>query len=287
MDYEMPSRPKRALLAWFGYASVHFAAGRVVRGLIWIALLLVATAFIFRLSFAVFVLVWIAQTDDAMLITAQRDRTPREYDLAMLVSVGASIVFALALRAFWLEAFKIPSGGMIPTLQVGDHIYVDKSDKHPQRGEVAVFVYPRDTSKDFIKRVVAVGGDTVEMRDDHQLVVNGTPVARQHVAGPCEYDDYQEDMGQWETHHCDAWDETLDGHTYRVVYETLGEPHPFPPLTVPAGNYFVLGDNRDNSSDSRVWGFVPQELMKGVARTIWWSSGPHGVRLERLEKRIH
>lgn len=286
MEHELPSRPMRALLAWVGFSSVHFAAGRPLRGLFWIALLLASIALLFRLPLTVFFVVAAAQIVDAVLITPRRDRSIAGYEIAMLIAAVSGIVFAVALRFFWVEAFKIPSGAMIPTLQVGDHLFVDKSDKHPRRGEVAVFVYPKDPAKDFIKRVVAVGGDTIEGRDG-ALVVNGAPVPRAHVDGPCEYEDYLEDMQRWEPHQCDAWDETLDGHSYRVFFDRDGSGgRSWGPTTVPAGSYFVVGDNRDNSSDSRVWGFVPQDHIKGVARKLWWSSGPHGVRWDRLGKPI-
>ena len=282
MAYDMPSRPMRALLAWMGPTSVHFAAGRPLRGLAWIALLVTAIALIFRLPLVVVMAVWAAQVVDAVLLTPKRDRSITGYEIAMFIAAVSSVVFALALRFFWVEAFKIPSGAMVPTLQVGDHIFVDKAAKHPSRGEVIVFIHPKDPEKDLIKRVVAVAGDTVELRDDDQVVVNGTPVARTHVDEPCEYADYDEELHRWEPRHCDAWDETLDGHRYRVYYDAPRERYRFERTTVPDGSYYVLGDNRDNSSDSRVWGFVPRANIKGVARKIWWSTGEHGVRWGRL-----
>src|SRR4029077_6359438 len=122
---------------------------------------------------------------------------------------------------FVVEAFKIPSGSMIPTLQVGDHIFVNKfiyglrvpgtnikfgmTVRKPRRGEVAVFKFPKDPDKDFIKRIVAVEGDTVEVRDT-QLYVNGVPRPRVHLDGtPCEYEDFEELTGRWEHRVCDAW----------------------------------------------------------------------------------
>ena len=77
-----------------------------------------------------------------------------------------------------------------------------------------------------------------------------------------------------------------DGRTYRVIFDRSGGPHSSRPVTVPPDNYFVLGDNRDNSHDSRFWGFVPQDLIKGVVRKIWWSDGPGGVRWDRIDKRV-
>ena len=121
---------------------------------------------------------------------------------------------------------------------------------------------------------------------DNALILNGQPVPRVHVDEPCEYDDYTEDDDRWEKHACDAWDETLDGRTYRVVFDASGGLHSTRPVTVPADSYYVLGDNRDNSHDSRFWGFVPQSHIKGVARKLWWSEGPDGMRWSSIDQPI-
>ena len=276
-----PSRIVRALYAWFGYSSVHFAAGRWRRGLVWVALMLAAMAFMLHLPVWIIFALGVAQVVDAALIRPVRDRSSGEYALFGLVAVCIGVLVAVTVRATWVEAFKIPAGSMIPTLQVGDHILVDKTDKHPRRGDVSVFIYPREPDKDFIKRVVAVGGDTVEVRDN-QLFVNDKPVPRVHVDAPCSYQDVA-DEGRWETRQCEAWDETLDGRTYRVIFDRDGALHSSRRVTVPADSYYVLGDNRDNSNDSRFWGYVPQKLIKGVARKIWWSDGPDGVRWRRID----
>jgi signal peptidase I len=214
-----------------------------------------------------------------------RKSTVREYT----ESIGIAVLIALFLRAFVVEAFKIPSGSMIPTLQVGDHIFVNKfiygvrvpftnikfgmQYRVPKRGEVIVFIYPKEPDKDFIKRIVAAAGDTVEVRDN-QVIVNGKPVPRRHVDGECRYEDYVEEVGRWEERNCEAWLETVDGETYTTVYDHNSSPmRPYPPHTVPAGHVFVMGDNRDNSHDSRAWGFVPYDLIKGKAMVIWFSAG--------------
>jgi signal peptidase I len=232
-----------------------------------------------------------------------RKSTAREY----AESIAIAVLIALFLRAFVVEAFKIPSGSMIPTLQVGDHIFVNKfmygirlpwpfpenvkmgmGYRKPRRGEVIVFVYPVEHDKDFIKRIVAVEGDTVEVRDD-VLYINGKPLPREHVPGDCRYEDVNERTGIWSENRCEAWRETNDGHSY-ITLKNKGEPPtnwPLPPekgpRTVPPGTVFAMGDNRDNSSDGRVWGYVPLENIKGKAMFIWWSIGqPEGVRLHRL-----
>jgi signal peptidase I len=228
-----------------------------------------------------------------------RKSTLREY----AESIAVAVLIALFLRAFVVEAFKIPSGSMIPTLQVGDHIFVNKflygvripwtnikigSDyRKPRRGEVIVFIYPKEPDKDFIKRIVAVEGDTVEIRDN-AVVVNGQPVARHHVDGECEYTDYKEDQERWVQEQCDEWDESVPAADYQTYYNRHGEVRSWPAVRVPPGSVFVMGDNRDNSHDSRYWGTVPFELIKGKAMIIWWSNGdPGGLRGVRLRRMFH
>ncbi len=253
-----------------------------------------------------------------------RKSTAREYT----ESIAVAVAIALLLRAFVVEAFKIPSGSMIPTLQVGDHIFVNKfiygirlpwpldetefGKKHqkffmdirkPKRGEVIVFKYPVEPDKDFIKRIVAVEGDTVELRDD-VLYINGKATAHQKIdSTPCEYEDYEELSGAWHHRRCDAYRDVIDGHAFTTISDpgatTDSWPqmrkHPYPAwlppgltkFTVPRDNVFVMGDNRDNSHDSRFWGTVPLELIKGKAMIIWWSAGePEGIRIKRMGQLI-
>jgi signal peptidase I len=224
-----------------------------------------------------------------------RKSTAREY----AESIAVAVLIALFLRAFVVEAFKIPSGSMIPTLQVGDHIFVNKfiygirvpftdikfgmEYRKPRRGEVIVFIYPKEPDKDFIKRIVAIEGDTVEVRDN-QIYINNEPVPRKHIDEECTYEDYEEASGRWEERRCEGWQETLDGNTYTTVYDKNGQIKSFAPTKVPPNSVFVMGDNRDNSHDSRFWGTVPFDLIKGKAMIIWWSSGePEGwVRVARM-----
>jgi signal peptidase I len=203
-----------------------------------------------------------------------------------LIVVVALAVAALpfGLRRFVVEAFKIPSGSMIPTLQVGDHLFVDKMATHPSRGDVVVYRYPLEPDKDFIKRVIAVGGDTVEWQGEVP-VVNGRPIARRAVEGACSYDDYDENMRQWEARSCRQFEETLDGRSWRIVQEASPYPRSFPPLKVPANSYYMLGDNRDNSHDSRFYGPVGVEFMKGTATRIWFSAGKQ-ARWERVNQKV-
>jgi signal peptidase I len=175
----------------------------------------------------------------------------REYAEALTVAV----ILALIIRTLLVQAFKIPSSSMEPTLLIGDHILVNKfiygvripfiggrllPFTSPERGDVIVFVYPEDRSKDFIKRVVGVGGDTVEIRDK-KVVVNGEPVEDSHA--------YFADGGK----------------TRRDKRDNM------PATKVPDGKIFVMGDNRDRSYDSRFWGFVDVGEVKGKAFIIYFS----------------
>jgi signal peptidase I len=299
-------------------------------------------------------------------LTFARKSTMREY----AESIGIAVLIALFLRAFVVEAFKIPSGSMIPTMEIGDHIFVNKfiygiripytttrlfSVRSPRRGEVIVFINPCEPDKDFIKRIVAVENDTLEVRCGN-LFVNGDMVEARHIEGPCEYWDYEETGRGWYRLACSQYEETVDGETYLTIHdaqrpsiEARVAQHPgaafhgtlrerdFPGARIPTcadvdsggrydrfkdgnrelgtieasipenetyegacaptrryrvpdGYVFVMGDNRPNSSDSRAWGPVPIDNIKGKALFIWWSSKPSengGVAWERIGQVVH
>jgi signal peptidase I len=199
-------------------------------------------------------------------------------------SIGLALGVAFLLRAFVVEAFQIPSGSMIPTLEVGDHIFVSKFayaigvpftnfklaqlDK-PKRGDVIVFKYPPDQSVDYIKRVVGLPGETVEVRSN-EVFIDGKPVPRELSPEACTTDDGDDDV----RHPCEVWTEQLGATTHRTHQDTRMGASSYGPVRVPEGSYFAMGDNRDNSKDSRVWGFVPYELVKGRALIVWWSRDP-------------
>jgi len=197
--------------------------------------------------------------------------TVREYAEAIIMA----LLLALFIRTFIVQAFKIPSGSMIPTLQIGDHILVNKlaygvrvplwndyivDFKQPRRGDVLVFVFPENRSKDFIKRVVAVGGDTVEIRGK-RIYINNQLVQDPHA-------------------HFEGGD-PLSGGMY--IRDDFG------PVRVPENHIFVLGDNRDRSYDSRFWGFVNLKDVKGKAFLIYWSwdGTDRWVRWERIGDLIY
>ena len=221
-----------------------------------------------------------------------RKSTFREY----VESIGLAVLIALLLRAFVIEAFKIPSGSMIPTLRVGDHIFVNKFSyglrlpftkwwfwerAAPLRGEVVVFMFPEDESKDFIKRIVAIPGDTLELRR-HELIVHdkdGKRVPIDRKIQPEYFTYVDKDPGSSGTVEAVAVDETLGESDYTILYRPDSDRGEFGPVTVQPGHVFVLGDNRDNSHDARYWGpfgdgsvQVPIDNIKGRAMFIWWSS---------------
>jgi signal peptidase I len=202
-------------------------------------------------------------------------------------ALGAlSTVNRWMVRRYAIEAFKIPAGSMIPTLQVGDHVFVDKTDHSARRGDVIVFKFPKDPSKSFIKRVIGIAGDTVEFRDG-ELYLNGEQVAAKSLDGPCTYSDIEEMTGEWQQRKCRSERETIDGRSWVILHEETPSHGSFKPVKVAPGHVYVLGDNRDNSHDSRYWGTVPPEDIQGRARVIWWSYGePEGIRTARLMQSI-
>jgi len=212
-------------------------------------------------------------------------------------SIGAVVFVALCLRSFVVEAYQIPSGSMIPTLQVGDHIFVNKlvygvripfteikfatHYREPQPGEIIVFTHPRDHNEDLIKRVVAVGGDEVLVRDNI-VYVNGKAAARRD-AGETRYWDYDEGTQEWSQKDGEAFAQKIGPASFTTLQDPTRPPSNFGPVTVPKGKLFVMGDNRDNSADSRFWGFVPLNLVRGRAMVVWWSHGqPEGIRFARF-----
>jgi signal peptidase I len=287
--------------------------------------------------------------------------TTRDY----FESIVAAILIALALRAVVLEAFKIPSSSMYPTLEINDHIFVNKfiygigipfttiklfQWRKPKRGEVIVFKQPCDPDRDYIKRVVATEGETVEVRCN-VVYVNGKPIESQLVQGEgCQYRDQDETTLKWSTRECSEYVERVDGHEYHTYHDPgrplrdervareggllSGDSRDFPLIehghlpppscpmqtdglpsgthnqkpgeivvtkpsapacepqmhyVVPPDHVFVMGDNRNNSNDSRYWGSVPIENIKGKALFIWLSYGevqgwnvPKSLRFDRI-----
>jgi signal peptidase I len=172
-------------------------------------------------------------------------------------SIAIAIILALIIRTFVVQAFKIPSGSMEDTLAIGDHILVNKfiygskipfTDsrllriRDPKRGDVIVFEYPEDPSKDFIKRVIGTPGDVIEVKNK-RVFVNGEPYVNPHEV-----------------------------HKENEIFSREQQPRDnFGPVKVPENSFFVMGDNRDRSYDSRFWGFVKNSKIKGLAFIKYWS----------------
>jgi signal peptidase I len=203
----------------------------------------------------------------------------REYLESFLIAV----ILALFVRTWVFQAFKIPSGSMEPNLQIGDHLIVNKMEFAPtaraierallphrdvRRGDVIVFKYPEDPERDFIKRVIGLPGDRVELRNK-RVLINGQPLE--------------------------------DPHAYYLEPPLAGRParpsdvrEEYGPVTVPDRQFFVMGDNRDNSQDSRYWGFLPASYVKGRALFIYFSieegasiaSLAGGIRWSRILDRV-
>jgi len=185
--------------------------------------------------------------------------------LEYVEALAVALILALVIRTFVVQAFKIPSGSMLETLQIGDHLLVNKfiygvkmpfsgdilyHVDDPQHGDIVVFEFPEDPDKDFIKRIIGVPGDVIEIKDK-AVYRNGEKLDEPYVR------------------HADP--------------NIVPRRDNFGPITVPEGKYFVMGDNREESYDSRFWGYVDREKIKGKAWVIYWSwDGFPNVRFNRI-----
>ena len=274
-----------------GPGAGHLLLGRTLRGLLWAAAVwafLLGGFWVTPWLFAVGLALVIANVLDAGLVRARERGVPAWLPaLALcLLLVVAQQALRIGIRAYHVETFKIPSGAMLPTIEIGDHVAVRKVSGQARRGEIVVFIYPLDPRKDFIKRVVAVGGDRIELRG-RELWLNGKPIPRRELSVACSYAEAEEGSAEGEQRPCVAVEEELEGRRYRVIYNAYQSTDPGRrEVLVPADHVFVVGDNRDNSHDSRFWGTVPLANVKGRAEKVIWSSGPQGVRWDRVNLRL-
>jgi signal peptidase I len=213
-------------------------------------------------------------------VTPFKKSVAREY----FESIVIAVIMALFIRTFVVQAFKIPTGSMEPNLLIGDHLLVNKFIFGPgsferailptrdiRRGDVVVFKYPEDPERDFIKRVIGLPGETLELKG-RRIHINGQPIDEPYA------------------HYLPR--PSSDG-----IHESTSDDvrDAYGPVVVPQNAYFVMGDNRDNSQDSRYWGFLPRDLVKGRALFIYWSFEPDGsvtgvvtgTRWSRLLHQIH
>ena len=214
-----------------------------------------------------------------------RKSTAREY----FESICVAVILALFVRTFVVQAFKIPTGSMENNLLIGDHLLVNKFVFAPtltslertllpidpiRRGDIIVFKYPEQPDRDFIKRVVGMPGETIELRNK-KVYVNGTLLEEPYV------------------HYIFPPDPEDNGSSARDLPD-FDVTRTYGPVTVPDRHYFMMGDNRDNSQDSRYWGFLPEEYVKGKALFVYFSfgddssaAGTLNVRWNRLFHQIH
>jgi signal peptidase I len=268
--------------------------------------ILVAATFVTGLIWAMDALVWAPKRKRAAAAlgaggeaveTGKIEATLKEPTLVEYAKSFFPVILAvLLLRSFLIEPFRIPSGSMMPTLLVGDFILVNKYKYgirlpvlnkkvyelgEPERGDVVVFRFPKDPSVDYIKRVVGVPGDHIVYRDK-TLLVNGEKIAQIPQGTYIGMGSGLSMSG------ADLRREDLTGvkHDILVVPKIRGVSSD---VVVPEGYYFVMGDNRDNSNDSRYWGFVPEGNLVGKAFMIWmnWDSAADGVGWGRIGDSIY
>nr|VFK31660.1 MAG: signal peptidase I Serine peptidase. MEROPS family S26A [Candidatus Kentron sp. MB]VFK32748.1 MAG: signal peptidase I Serine peptidase. MEROPS family S26A [Candidatus Kentron sp. MB]VFK77305.1 MAG: signal peptidase I Serine peptidase. MEROPS family S26A [Candidatus Kentron sp. MB] len=247
---------------------------------------------------------------DAMVLSRRRpidwiDEAPPKKGkglMAKVVDYARSFfpvfLIVLLLRSFLVEPFRIPSGSMLPTLEIGDFILVNKftfgirlpilNEKivdlsQPERGDVVVFRFPEDGVTPYIKRVVGLPGDYVDYRHD-TLFINGNSVRREFVST------YTATGPNRRMNGAGRYLEYLDGADHHILIQPIPmgmlqekPDYPYTPFRIPEGHYFVIGDNRDNSRDSRYWGTVPDENLIGKAFFIWmnfqWGEGVNWARI--------
>lgn len=330
-----------ANLVWPGLG--HFALGRYWRGAFW---MMVATAACLLVPLSLLFL-WIGlaaprvlSVVDAALVRMEiPPPTGNQVMVAFLLGLGALAAIGAATSRYYIEGYRSPSAGMAPTLAIGDHFFLNKVIYRYQpmaRGDVIVFVNPCQPETTFVKRLVALPGDSIEVRCDI-IYLNGKPVPKRLLHASDRYWDYSPG-NPWEQMAASRYVERLDGHEYEVFHDAKrperdasrnwagGAERDFPVDTIPTcdvyenarskvelgrierapasdaaagppaacaprqryvvpdGHVFVIGDNRENSSDSRAWGPVPISNILGRAFAIWWSAGApaEGIRWDRV-----
>lgn len=212
-----------------------------------------------------------------------------------VLTLGLAVVIAFLFRTTVASPRHIPTGSMIPTIKIGEFIFVNmmyynwhipftrdiwKERREPQRGEIVVFEYPKDPDKDYIKRIVAVPGDVVEIRDK-RVFINGEALPLVTETDRSLLEDL---APHYDPSRLSLYRETNGEHTYHVVHINTQRGRDLGPVAVPADSYFVMGDNRDDSEDSRYWGFVPRDKILGTSSFIWLSFDRHHPPFLRFDR---
>ncbi|MBV8801863.1 MAG: signal peptidase I [Gammaproteobacteria bacterium] len=226
---------------------------------------------------------------------------PSEMKLPFIIDYARSffpiLLIVFLLRSFLYEPFRIPSGSLEPTLLTGDFILVNKYDygvrlpvihkkifsfNEPKRGDIIVFRWPPNPSVDFIKRVIGLPGDHISYIDK-TLYINGNKIPQTLLENTTNLD------GSGDTLQVEKKEEDLMGIKHAIFQNPNRENDDLKDIVVPENMYFVMGDNRDDSADSRYWGFVPERNIVGKANVVWmsWNSQEHNVRWKRMGQLVH
>lgn len=235
--------------------------------LIWLSpnILVFLLAVLCGLGFLIFCILDAIRVSRRNKLTYELKKYNRWYVYVLVLAVNSFLIqpaVESTIKSDIVQAYRIPSGAMKPTLQIGDHILADKyiyKKTEPKRGDIVIFPFPEDPSKDFIKRVVAVSGETIEIIDK-QISINGEII-----------------------------EETFVIHTDSNIFRDKKRPRDnFGPVKVPDDSLFVMGDNRDHSYDSRFWGFVKKASVKGKVASIYWSwdKESSSVRWNRIGSKV-
>lgn len=236
-----------------------------------------------------------------ILFLAPRRKKKNSTKLPLIIDYSRSffpvLLIVFLLRSFLYEPFRIPSGSLEPTLLTGDFILVNKFDyglrlpvahnkifnNHElKRGDIVVFRWPPNPSVDFIKRVIGLPGDKISYINK-ELYVNGQKVSQEFLQNTQAFD---ESGTEWQA---SEKQENLLGVQHHIFIDPTRSSNDYKDIVVPEGMYFMMGDNRDKSADSRYWGFVPEKNIVGKAVLVWmsWDSNQTGIRWNRIGKLIH
>jgi len=213
-------------------------------------------------GFALAILSMAAAFFDTAFRKPVRSRSTAQVGVTVTAVFVGALIGMSVLRHKVIEAFAIPAGSMMPSLLIGDQIWVSKLDRDFRRGDVVVFDFPPQPTIQYVKRIVGMPGETISSEDGRSISINGVPYAGRDT-GVCEAG--EETFNEM----CHDYVESVADAAYHIW--TTGRSG-FSAIKIPEDSFFVMGDNRDNSNDSRAWGFVPRSLIKGKVQFVFWST---------------